>query len=204
MSIQNIRMAQSCAIEALQAVAEFHGAVVQPDMELVIFFCSSEYDLDALAVEMNRLFAGIQVVGCTTAGEIGPAGYHQHSLSGVSFPAGSCVAVSGLLDHLSQFEIARGNDFAQALLQRFESRAPQVGPDNSFAFMLIDGMSIREEPVAHTLQYALGKIVLLGGSAGDDLKFAKTYIYSNGHFHSDSAALVLISRSGSGRPPVSR
>ena len=164
-------------------------------MELVIFFCSSEYDLDALAVEMNRLFAGIQVVGCTTAGEIGPAGYHQHSLSGASFPAGSCVAVSGLLDHLSQFEIARGNDFAQALLQRLESRAPQAGPDNSFAFMLIDGLSIREEPVAHALQYALGKIVLLGGSAGDDLKFAKTYIYSDGRFHSDSAALILISTS---------
>ncbi len=158
MNIQNIRMAQSCATEARQAVAEFHGAVVQPDMELVIFFCSSEYDLDVLAVEMSRLFAGIHVVGCTTAGEIGPAGYHSHSLSGVSFPAGSCVSVSGLLDRLSQFEIARGNDFAQALLQQLESRAPQAGPDSSFAFMLIDGLSTREEPVAHALQYALGKI----------------------------------------------
>ncbi|MEN6507217.1 MAG: FIST N-terminal domain-containing protein, partial [Smithella sp.] len=140
MSIQNIRMAQSRAAEARQAVAEFHEGVAQPDTELVIFFCSSEYDLDALAAEINRLFFGIQVVGCTTSGEIGPAGYHQHSLSGVSFPAGSCVAVSGLMDRLSQFQISRGNDFAQGLLQRLESRAPQAGPDNSFAFMLIDGL----------------------------------------------------------------
>ena len=80
MSVQNIRMAQSCATEARQAVEEFHAAVVQPNMELVIFFCSSEYDLDVLVAEINRLFAGIQVVGCTTAGEIGPAGYHHHSL----------------------------------------------------------------------------------------------------------------------------
>ncbi len=195
MSVQNIRMAQSCATEARQAVEEFHAAVVQPNMELVIFFCSSEYDLDVLVAEINRLFAGIQVVGCTTAGEIGPAGYHHHSLSGASFSTGCCVAVSGLLDRLSQFDIARGHDFAQTLLQRLESKAPDAGPDNSFALLLIDGLSIREEPVAHALQYALGKITLFGGSAGDDMKFVKTCVYSDGRFRSDSAALILISTS---------
>ncbi|OGS83523.1 MAG: FIST domain containing protein, partial [Gallionellales bacterium GWA2_59_43] len=193
MSVQTIRMAQSSATEARQAVQEFHATVAQPEMELVLFFCSSEYDLEVLAAEMNRLFAGVQVVGCTTAGEIGPAGYLQHSLSGASFAAGSCVAVSGLLEHLSQFDITQGHDFAQTLLQRLESRAPGASADNSFAFMLIDGMSVREEPVSHALQYAIGQIPLFGGSAGDDQKFAVTHVYSNGRFHSDSALLILIS-----------
>jgi hypothetical protein len=195
MSVQHIRMAQSCAMKTRQAVEEFHAAVAQPNMELVVFFCSSEYDLDVLAAEMNRLFAGIQVVGCTTAGEIGQAGYRTHSLSGASFSVGSCVAVSGLLDRLSQFDIVRGHEFTQSLLQRLESRIPEARPDNSFAFMLIDGLSVREEPVAHALQYALGKIPLIGGSAGDDQRFAKTFVYSDGRFHSDSAALILINTS---------
>jgi hypothetical protein len=185
-------MAQSFVAEARQAVREFHAALAQPEAELVIFFCSSEYDLEVLAAEMNRLFAGVQVVGCTTAGEIGPAGYRSHSLSGASFAVGSCVAVSEVLDHLGQFDITRGHDFAQALLQRLEGKAPQAGPDNSFALMLIDGLSVREEPVAHALQYALGKIPLIGGSAGDDLKFARTGIFCNGRFHLDSVALILI------------
>jgi hypothetical protein len=193
MSVQTIRMAQSSATEARQTVQEFHTAVAQPDMELVLFFCSSEYDLEVLAAEMSRLFVGVQVVGCTTAGEIGPAGYLQHSLSGASFAAGSCVAVSGLLEHLNQFDIAQGHDFAQALLQRLENRAPGANADNSFAFMLIDGMSVREEPVSHALQYAIGQIPLFGGSAGDDQKFVVTYVYSEGRFHSDSALLILIS-----------
>lgn len=195
MSIQNIRTAQSCAAEARQAVKEFHEAVEQPETELVVFFCSSEYDLDVLAAEMNRLFAGVQVVGCTTAGEIGPAGYRTHSLSGVSFPSGSCVAVSGLLDCLSRFDITGGHDFAQSLLQRLESRVPGASPDNSFAFMLIDGLSIREEQVTHSLQYSLGRIPLFGGSAGDDLRLAKTGVYFDGRFHSDSVALILINTS---------
>lgn len=195
MNIQDIRQGQSCATEARLAVEEFHAAVAQPNMELVIFFCSSEYNLDALATEMNRLFAGIQVVGCTTAGEIGPAGSRSHSLSGVSFPADSCVAVNGLLDGLSQFDIAKGHAFAQSLLQQLESKAPDAHPDNSFAFMLIDGLSIREEPVTHALQYSLGRIPLFGGSAGDDLRFTRTGIFCNGRFHPDSAALIVINTS---------
>jgi len=54
MTNQKIRLAQSSAGDARQAVAEFHAAVAQPDMALVLFFCSSEYDLDVLAEEMNR------------------------------------------------------------------------------------------------------------------------------------------------------
>lgn len=192
MGTQNIRLAHSCATEARQAAEDFYAAVVQPNMELVLFFCSSKYDLDVLTEAVNRLFAGVQVVGCTTAGEIGPAGYRTHSLSGASFSADCCVAVSGQLDSLSAFDIAHGHAFSQTLLQRLESRAPAACPDNCFAFMLIDAMSIREEPVANALQYALGKIPLFGGSAGDDLKFAKTHVFVGGRFRSDSAVLILI------------
>lgn len=196
MDIQaSIRLAQSSATDARQAVREFHAAVAQPNPELVVFFCSGGYDRDAMAEEIGRLFAGTQVVGCTTAGEIGPDAYRQHSLTGASFAAGSCTAVAGRLAHLRRFDIAGGHAFVQNLLQQLESRDPEAGPDNSFAFLLIDGLSVREELVAHTLQYALGEIPLFGGSAGDDLKFTKTYVYSEGAFHSDCAVLILISTS---------
>jgi hypothetical protein len=195
MGEQSIRRAQSCATDARQAAQEFYAAVSQPNMALVVFFCSSEYDLDVLAAEIAILFAGVQVVGCTTAGEIGPQGYRQHSLSGASFAAEHFVAVSGLLDHLDTFELTQGNAFTQTLLQRLESRAPAVSPDNSFALLLIDGLSLREEPVAHALQYALGKMALFGGSASGSLQFTQTCVYSEGGFHSNSAMLVLVQTS---------
>jgi len=191
----NIRRGQSSATDARQAVAEFHAAVVQPNMELVIFFSSSQYDLEVLAKEMNRVFSGVQVVGCTTAGEIGPNGYCSHSLTGVSFSSSSFVTVDGLLEHLNDFDATKTNSFAQNLLQRLESKIPNMDTKNCFAFMLIDAMSMREEPVAFTLQHTLGKIPLFGGSAGDDQKFKKTQVYSNGQFHSNSAILVIVNTS---------
>ncbi len=187
----SIHRAQSYATDARDAVREFHAGVAQPDIALVIFFCSSEYDLEVLAEEMRSLFVGVQVVGCTTAGEIGPAGYREHSLTGASFPASSFNAVSGRIDQLRQFKIASGQALVQELLQRLESRAQQAEPDNSFALLLIDGLSMREEVVTRALQSALGKLSLVGGSAGDGVKFDTTHVYFNGRFHSDSAILIL-------------
>jgi hypothetical protein len=160
-------------------------------MVLVVFFCSIDYDLNAVADEMRRLFAGIPVVGCTTAGEIGPAGYRGRSLTGASFPAGACTAVTGHLGGLRNFEIARGQVFAQSLLQRLETLTSGFEAHNSFAFLLIDGMSVREEPVTRALQNALGRIPLFGGSAGDDLKFSSTQVFHDGCFHDDSAVMIL-------------
>ncbi|HUN54165.1 MAG TPA: nitric oxide-sensing protein NosP [Smithella sp.] len=192
---KGILTAQSCAKDPRAAAREFYEAVAQPDMALVVFFCSSNYDLDVLAVEMDRLFTGVQVTGCTTAGEIGPAGYTDYSITGASFPASEFTAVTGHIDHLQQFNTAKGQDFAQAQLQRLESKAPHAVPQNSFAVLLIDGLSVREELVTRTLQNALGKLPLIGGSAGDGLDFGSTYVYFEGRFHPDSAVMIMISTS---------
>lgn len=187
----SIRTGQSRASDARLAVQEFHARVHQPDTAFVIFFCSSHYDLDALADEMNRLFAGVRVVGCTTAGEIGPGGYFDFSLAGASFSTTDFAVETGLFENIQQFDIARGQAFTHALLQHVEAKAPSCNDKNSFAFLLIDGLSMREEPVVRTIQAGLGNIPLVGGSAGDDLKFVRTWIFHDGAFHSDCAMLLL-------------
>ena len=190
---QGIRIAQSCEPDPRAAVREFCARVSQPDMALVIFFCSDQYDRDMLAAEMGRRFAGVQVVGCTTAGEIGPTGCRDHSVAGVSLASSICTAVSGRVEHLQQFEIATGRAVARELLDRLEDSAPDSDRSSRFAFLLIDGLSVREELVAHALQETLGEIPVVGGSAGNGLSFASTYIYSEGRFFADSAVLVVAS-----------
>ncbi len=164
-------------------------------MALVLFFCSPDYDLDELAAELDCLFAGVEVAGCTTAGEIGPAGYREHSISGASFATVGFTAASAWIDGLQQFELAAGRAVAQDVLARLAARDSEAGTSDCFAFLLIDGMSVREEPVTRALQSALGRIPLIGGSAGDGLRFGSTYVYSGGAFRSDRAVLVAVSTS---------
>ncbi len=184
---------QTCATDALEAAQEFHAAVCQPDMALVMFFCSIDYDLNALASEISRLFAGTQVIGCTTAGEIGPGGCLQRSLSGVSFPSDDFAATTGWLGALQTFESAHGQALAQRLLQELEQTSPQANSDNTFAIQLIDGLGMREELVTNVMQHALDKIPLVGGSAGDGGEFVVTFVYADGAFYPDAAAFALVS-----------
>jgi hypothetical protein len=190
-----IRTGQSCARDARTAAREFYDMVAQPRMALVLFFCSPDYDRAELGTEVARLFAGVQVVGCTTAGEIGPAGYREHSISGASFGAGEFIAASGQIDGLQQFEFARGRAVARDVLERLLAGGADPDPSRTFAFLLVDGMSVREEPVTRALQSALGRIPLVGGSAGDGLNFGPTHVYSDGAFRSDRAVVVVVSTS---------
>ena len=107
------RISHSCASDARQAAREFHAGVVQPDMSMVVFFCSSDYDLDALADELNQLFGSVPVVGCTTAGEIGSAGYRAQSLSGVSFSSRAGAAVAGAAAHAIMTNFRKRHDIGE-------------------------------------------------------------------------------------------
>lgn len=187
-----IRTGQSTAGDAVLAVDEFFEAVHQPQTALVVFFCSPHYDLDTLAGELNRRFAGVPVVGCTTAGEIGPAGYLSGGLSGFSLPAAHFTVANGLLSGLKSLEIGDGRAFTQDLRQTLEASAGAVGADKTFAFLMIDGMSIREEAVARAIQSELGMTPLFGGSAGDGMDFGRTWVFHQGAFHTDAAVLSLI------------
>lgn len=183
----------STQADARAAVREIHAALERCDAELVLFFCSSHFDLDALAHEIRERFRDTCVIGCTTAGEIGPAGYCNDSLVAVALPRASFTVETALLEHLQAFTIAHGQACAIDALHDLERRAPRATGAKPFALLLIDGLSVREEPVTRTLQSALGDIPLVGGSAADDLRFERTAIFYEGRFHDDCAALIVAS-----------
>jgi len=189
------RYAQSSAQDPAQAAQELYDGLSMTDMVLMIFFCSASYDRNLLAEAIERQFGYVLTVGCTTAGEIGPSGLLQHSLVGVSFSSRCFQASAGLLRNLRHFSMPQATLLTQDLLQKLESQAPFANSGNCFALLLSDALSAKEEPVALALQNELGKIPMIGGSAGDDLQFVETQVYFAGQFHSNSAVLLLVTTS---------
>jgi hypothetical protein len=191
-STLNTRQGGSRNPDARQAAREFHAAVAQPGMRFVLFYCAPEYDLAALGDELRQLFTGVEVLGCTTAGEIGPLGYSTGSLTGVSIASEDFTVAMRRLDGLGQFEFSHGLALGPALLAQLRERGLSPDPENSFGFLLIDGMSMKEEPVVSAVYRGLGDIQLFGGSAGDGGRFQHTHIYHNGSFRQDCAVVALI------------
>jgi len=177
---------QSLAPEPDRAVADLQSAMAGAELALVLFFCSSRFDLPRLAHCFRSRFAGTPLIGCTTAGEIGPAGYRDGSVAAIGFSAAGFSAASTAIGDLDAFDELQAREMAGEMMRRVGRPAEQC-----FSILLIDGLSGREERVARQCQRALGNVALVGGSAGDDQCFVSTSLFHKGEFRDEALWLVI-------------
>jgi hypothetical protein len=187
----------SRAADPCDAIAELHGLIGGPDISFAVIFCSPQYETGAIAAAVRRYFGETPVFGCTTAGEIAPFGYINGGVCGIGFPREDFVVASTLFEDLANFELSTTIEKTRAAIAERDRIAALTfscaGPvPRGFALLLIDGLSVREEQVVSAVATALGDTPLLGGSAGDDMNFRRTWILYNGTFVTDAAALLLI------------
>jgi hypothetical protein len=155
----------------------------------VMLFVSPEADLDHLAASLPAAFPDTPVIGCTTAGEIGASGYVEGEIVALGL-ARQVFATESLTIDLAQID-------AQDLIGRMiRSRAAlaeaRPGWHSEFAFLMVDGLSIREDELTAALGRGLGPMPLFGGSAGDGTRFARTFVLSDGAFRQGAAVLTLV------------
>ncbi|MBL4800423.1 MAG: FIST C-terminal domain-containing protein [Emcibacter sp.] len=189
-----IKKAVSLSKNEKQAVAELYEQLCGEDSEpaLCLFFCSPKYDLVLLEQALRHHFGDIPLVGCTTAGEITPLGYQQESITGVAFPQDHFKVVIREINNISRFKIMDGIDVGAELVEDLKQHIPHANGHNTFAFMLIDGLSNAEERVTASIGSQLGDIPLVGGSTADDWDLEKTSIFFRQGFSRDVAVVILI------------
>lgn len=190
----------SCQRDPWAAAAELsRGLAAQTplaQLDHVLVFCSSRFDPTSLAAALNDAFGPIPVIGCTSAGEIGPDGYVSGALVAVGFPRSDFALVVERIDRVSRYEVGDGAGVLRALLARRDRTLAgwrgQFPDRTAFALLLVDGMSMREELLVSSLHRVLVDTPLIGASAGDDMRFERTRILHEGAFHHDAALVVLV------------
>ncbi len=178
--------------DPMKAAEILFETIHQEDSALTVVFCSTEYDLEEMNKALVSTFGDTPLIGCTSAGEITPDGYKHGTLTGFSFPGAGFTAVSAKIDSLTDFEISSGLQMTKDLIADLDAKQPKIGPGDTFAFLMIDGLSCSEEPIVSSIYSALEDIPLFGGSAGDGLNFNRTFVFHEGAFHTNSAVLTLV------------
>ena len=157
---------------------------------LVVLFVSPDADMARLTVGLDAAFAGAPVIGCTTAGEIGPAGYAEGQIVAVGLPAAhfavDVLLIPDLGDLRSEALIGRLIRARQGLI------AARPHWQHEFAFLLVDGLSIREDELTSALASGLGPVALFGGSAGDGTRFKETFVLHEGRALRNAAVLAMV------------
>lgn len=164
----------------MQIAAQLEGE----DLKAVMLFVSSDYDLDELGAALKTHFS-VPIIGCTSAGHIGLNGYENEGLQATGFFGDSIEFAIEYIAPLSRCQEIVSHLGAQ-MRQKLSYSKPQ-----RFGLLFVDGLSLMEERLAASLHHCFPDIPLIGGSAGDNLKFERTFIYKDGRFISDAAVLAL-------------
>lgn len=160
------------------------------DLALVLLFIDADADFDRLIAEADQAFPGVEVVACTTAGEIVETGYSEGNIVAMGFPESHFCTSTLLVPDLDTFE---ERDLIETVVRErlsLEARASHF--DNAFAFLVIDGLCMREDQLMSTLSSAMASLPVFGGSAGDGVRFENTRVALNGKSYRNAAVVTFV------------
>lgn len=156
---------------------------------LVLIFASDATLLAPLSRDLARhLPEGCRIVGCSSAGEIGPEGYCANTVTAVGFPAQSFRADVCILRQQDQIPVSRW----MSELRQFRANFAADTERAAFGVLLADGNARHEDVLVATLDAAIPGVPVVGGSAADGLRFGRTCQVVDGEQHLDCAIFVLI------------
>ena len=191
------------AVPAAQVMRSAHCRAADPDalerlaaglagspLALVMLFAAPAADPATLPQRAAAHFPGVPVIGCSTAGEISSDGYTEDEIVAIGLPADLFAVETISIPDLSSLE---GEDLIGRLI-RSRQKLVRDKPDwpGEFAFLLVDGLSIKEDAVTTALAPGLGPVPLFGGSAGDGTRFEETFVFHDGKAHRHAAVLTFV------------
>ena len=187
-------IAQAKESDVPAAAAELAAQLPADGLAMILVFASPSYDPQQFCTELAKVFGDTPICGCTTAGELSPDGWGDNSVVALGFSALDFTIVARPLLDLANFRMEDGRRVGSELRQEL-ARNGNGGDEQSFGLLLIDGLCQREEAVMSSIYAALDNIPVVGGSAGDGLRFEKTWVFHGGQAHTDAAVLILLKTS---------
>ena len=171
-------------------VAALREILGDEPLSLLALFVTSQTEFTQVVAEAERLYPDVDVVACTTAGEIGQMGYDDGLIIAVGFPRSDFVSKSLVFADLNHFQVEAEMDRVAQERVALQERSPDM--EEGFAFLIVDGLSLREDALTTTISPALRDMPLFGASAGDGADFRQTFVSLNGQVLTNGAVLNLI------------
>ncbi len=177
------------------AVQEIVSQVKQDESKLVVFFSTMAHDGQKLVDELGKALPDVKLIGCSTAGEITPKGFLTKSLTAMSFASGVFNAGIGMASGLSRNPQQTAAKALEMAVADLGGNIKDLDPKKHVLMVLPDGLSGKEEACLEGIKDIAPELVVVGGSAGDDLQFKKTYVCGGKQASSDAIVVALIKTS---------
>lgn len=147
--------------------------------KVYIVFASSKYDQKKMLEGVNSVAQGTLVVGCSTAGEISTDGpSKKNSVAVMAIASDSISFCAGVGEHIAEDARLAGKNAADEVKKQ-SNKGLQ-------AFMMFPDVLVGNgADIVRGVLDSLGEhFPVVGGAAGDDFSFTKTYQYLNDKVYS--------------------
>lgn len=182
---------RSSEVDSERAVQEITWGWPAAAPDLLLVFSSTRQDAAGLRAQLERRYPEALVVGCTTSGESLCGRHANGSATAAALYTPHVRWAAEQLAPLSSFQEDHARAAVARAFAKLDVDAAQLDASELVAVLLCDGLSRKEELVAAAVSEALEGVPLVGGSAGDDLAFARTQVSVAHETRSDAAALLV-------------
>lgn len=159
--------------------------------DILFVFHSTRQNASEVARVLAERFPDSLIVGSTTAGEWINSTHRHHSLILLGITTPDIRWSVALAENLDQFSEEDADKVCSDLLAQLNIHFTDLTPERHFCLSFFDGLCKCEENVISMISTKLANTPLLGGSAGDNLKFENTYIQTAGKTYQNAAVFVL-------------
>lgn len=171
---------------AQEAVAQAQAKLADGPADLVILYCSSNYDYAEVLAAVRERTGGAPLIGSSTAGEF---------IEGTE--ALGSIAVCLIKSDQIRFFTGLAEDVdtdAETAVANIISQIPLDVPDHPYrcVFLLTDGMAGNGEEITLMVANMSGSTAsIVGGLAADDFKMQRTVVFHNDRV-TDKAASICV------------
>lgn len=162
------------------------GASAPVSGRAAVVLSSSTFDQQKMLAGVREALAGTPVVGCSTAGVITNSGPHEQSVGVLLLQSDASQFYPIKIEHISSDMRKAGAAFGAAVAAA-DKKA-------KMALIFSDALAGNGTELIRGVMGALGpSFPLVGGAAGDDMNFKKTFQYFNDEVLTDAAVGLAVS-----------
>jgi hypothetical protein len=153
-----------------------------------LLFAAIDFDHQVLLDEINRQVPGIQLIGCSTDGEISSKlGFREDSVTLILFASDTVDITAGVGRGLS-------TDVAGACRSAIDAAKAQTGKPPRLCLATPEGLGVEGQSVTATLQDAVGSATpIFGALAGDQKRLTSTRQFFATEVLQDAIPVLLLS-----------
>lgn len=188
----SVRTASSASADSGEAARELAAGLWGASASCVVFFASIAHDGATIGDALRAAFPGVPVVGCSSNGEFATDRAGKGGAVAMALPPSKARRAACALADLSS-GVAPGISAAASELSRaLGADLRELDPERFVGLALLEGAKGQEERINEALGNVAPALNFVGGSAGDDIQFLRTWVYANGERSDNGAALLVL------------